>query len=733
MRLALTTVAAVALVAAVLAVAGPASTRPAPCGQGAAGDDAIDELLAAAVEAFEGRRYAVADSLTIQARLLLEAAEPLDPARLAAAHVSQARARIAQRQLADSTAQRSAEYALELLAALAQPHDLLRASAHDVLALVRYEQNRSDLALDHAHRTLALRRRSLGDRHALVAEALYRLGTLHLTLGWTDSSLAVMREGLDLRRSLAIAGDRRLGDFHTEIAELLERRDDLDGARAELTRALRAYEEQLGPANTALTQGLQRFAAFEYRNGEVARAGDLLQRAIAIGLANPDFNSVSLAVLQTNLAVLLAELGDFAGSRRFVEPAVPVLAEHLGPQHRQTLWAEVVLANAAAAAGDTTAAARLYQNVCDHYETSAGLTTTAQYTHALAGLAELRQDADPAAALRLIAAAEAAERARPDGSAATISDLLALQVRLHAGLGQWDQLDLAAGRLADHLAQNGLGESRIEARALAELSWAAGRRGRPAEARQLALRGAQVARRQLVQSVRALSDRHALTLAGERAGPLAALLAHAGGAGSNAAAEAWDELIRWRGLVAAEIANRRPLPANGAQSALQPAHAAWVEAQQLLARELVRQAGRRDADAAARAIERRLAADEAEQRWAALAAEILPAPAFAEIGLADVRAALPPDAALVAFAAWTTGGSDHRLSAFVARRIGAVEMLDLGDPRAIAADLAAWRHEAGRRPAPDGASEQRCREAGWRLRASTWDLVAPALGDARAI
>jgi hypothetical protein len=701
-----------------------AGAPPAPA------DGSPAALIAASRAAFDVRKYARADSLAEAACALLADAPVDDPLPRASALVALARARAARRSLADSVAVRSARQALELLPSGDRERDAVRADAHDVLALILDEQNRSDLALDHAHRALALRRACFGDAHEEVSESWYRLGVAQMSLGLVDSSLATMRAGLAVRTGLGLARDRRVGDFHCEIASLLDDQGDLDGARAELDAGVREYAARLGARHSAMTQGLQRQSIFEYRNGDLARAADLSQQAVALAESLPGYNPVNLALLRANLAVALTELGDVARARRALEQVVPVYTDQLGARHRQTLWAEAALAATECALGDTAAAAARYRSVCRRFETGEPLTSTGALTQARAGLARILADRDPRAALALAAAAEAAERARPDLSWSTVADAQALQMRLHADLGDRAAVARMDTALARTLDEHRLRGTAVEAQALAERSLALARTGHTAEAVAAATAGAALARTMLVRELRALPDREGLMLAGGRSAPLDALLVQALD-GKADARVAWDELVRWRGLVAAEVARRRPPLDAGTDSAVAVAHEAWLAASRRLAQAEVRAAGSDDAATAARLADLRARADDAERGWAAVAPR--GGAAATEASPEAVRRALGPDTVLVSFATVRTRARPERLAAFIVGARGGVTMRDLGPASRLESALAQWRALAGRPPRGSATAESSAREAGARLRALTWDVVAPLFAGAREV
>lgn len=694
----------------------------------------VSELIAASKAAFDNRKYVRADSLAEAACAKLSASRRADPLQHATALVALSRARAARRSLADSVAIRSARQALSLLVPGARERDIVRADAHDVLSLILEEQNHVDQALDHGRRALALRRACFGDTHEEVAESLYRQGVAQMSLGMVDSSLATMRTGLEVRLRLGLARDRRIGDFHSEIAALLEQQGDLDGARAELDACVREYAARLGPDHPAMCQGLQRACIFEYHNGDLARAADLAQRAVATAEAVPGFNPVNLALLRGNLMVALSDLGDFERARRVGAQVVPVYTENLGPNHRQTLWAEAALAETETALGDTAAAAARYRSVCRRFESDPTITSTGALTQARAGLSVILQDSDPQAALALAESAEAAERARPDLNWKTVVDIEVQQLRLQATLGSQVEVARLESAIARDLGAHGLVGTETEAKALVERSLAAAAFGRTREAVGLAHDGAAIARGLLRRDLRALPDREGLTLAGERSAPLDALLGQlvvGSQAGVEVVAGAWDELIRWRGLVGDEMARRRLPAGTSPDSDARRAHDAWTAASRRLAQFEVRNAGDQGEESAARLADLRARSDDAERRWSSVAPRARGDIGGDEAGLASVRAALAPGTALVAFATVQPRGQERRLVAFVLKDgRSAARLCDLGPTRPIEDVLSRWRALAGRSPRGDAGAEQACRQAGLRLRAMTWDVIAPLLGKA---
>lgn len=721
----------------VVAALGGVLSTPVPAQPAAS---SASQILVGAKAALDSTRYAAADSLANGARALLEAESHPDPTELGTAHLIIARARLGQRILADSVAHRSALRALELFEQATPRDDLGGADAHDALAALLNEEEHSDRALEHATQALAIRRERLGDVDVFTTSSYYRLGTTLKRLGRADSALAVLRTGLDFRLRLDRPKDRMVGDFHSDISVVLENMGRLDEARAELEAMLREYETRLSPTHTAMCQGLQRYGTFEFHNGDVARSIDLTQRAVRIAEASPGYSPSNLALLRGNLAVSLMDLGDYSRARRLVQEALPVFEQRLGPRHRQTLWAKYMLGLATAVAGDTLAAVEMFQGVCRTLESDSTLTDTSTLSQARLAIAELQQDSNTKSAVALVEKGEATERARPVPNRMWLVNAESLHLRLAAKLGDWDAVDRLSDRVERDLDEFALRGSKAHVIALTEQCEAAAWRGRRSDAVRFALEASRLARQTIVENMRALPDRQGMSLAAARCEPLDVLVEQASAPGSGDAATAWDELIHWRGLVGAEIANRREPRGEGLDETALRAHAEWIEAQRRLAQYEVRVAGGRDAQAGEALAALRANASDAEHRWAAAAPRAAAATAPTDVGLEQVRSSLGPDAALVAFTTVNLREKPIRLFAFatLGRDVSpsgskAVLAFDLGEIATISETLTRWRALAGKSPRGDPQAERACREAGLRLRALTWDVFAPTLAGARDV
>src|SRR6185436_5521491 len=103
------------------------------------------------------------------------------------------------------------------------------------------------------------------------------------------------------------------------------------------------------------------------------------------------------------------------------------------------------------------------------------------------------------------------------------------------------------------------------------------------EAFRLALEASRQSREVLLRNLRSLPDREGLRFAAGRFPPVHQLLGLTIAPGMDSAEEAWDELIRWRGLVGAEFRGRRVPRGKGVDEKVTAAHAQWIRAKSRLA------------------------------------------------------------------------------------------------------------------------------------------------------
>ncbi len=703
------------------------SSVPSAYGQARTARDLLEE----AKQSLQASSFAAAESLAVAARAQLEAETEPSPTELASAHLMIAQSLYSRRLYRDGRALESATRALALFESSTPDGDARRGDAHHILAEILKELNRSPEAVPHAERALAIRRSALGDDHEQVASSLYCLAVAQRRVGRIGDALATFRECLALRLRLNLPKDKWIGHTHGEIADLLELQGLFDEARAEHEAALAEYDARLDPGDAAIAQGLQKFASFESHSGNIARSIDLGQRAADIAAASPKYNPANLALLRANAGVSYGDIGDFRRGRVLMEQSLPVLQQNLGPKHRSTLWLMSALAFMQTELGDSTEAIRRAQEVRQIIEADSTLGDTTVLSQVLVIEARLTAGFDIDRALQLLERAEAVERARPAPAGHRIAVPLALEIELYAKRGDTEAVAAATQRLDEVLVANQLRGTKFEVIAFGQQGLAQWHLGNLDEGVRLTCDASRLSIDHLIQNVRSLPDRQCLTHASIHSMPMAALLEMATAPRSPHAATVLDELIRWRGLVAAEIGRRRP-PRGDAASAAAVVHAEWIAAQRALAQAEVRLAtSGRDSAAVARVDSLRTRADTAERAWAGAAAGAQISPE--RVGLDQVRAALKPDDALVSVALARRNGGQHLIALVLRAAAPSVRILDFGSTTEVSSCLAPWLALCGTSPRGDREREVQCRRAGLEVRKKIWDPIAESVGDAHDI
>lgn len=679
-------------------------------------------------------RFAEMESIAVDVLSTLEASAAPDTLLLAEACFDIMQSKLLRYMYSDSTAMEAGLRSLALLDASAQAPDTLRLEVHRMLGRAYTEQRRSREALEHLNAALEIARRRSDWGGLPLSAVLFSLGNALGNMGENDSSLAAFHEFLAIRRTLALPRDTAIGQGYAYMGVVYEQGDQPDSAETAFATAIRYLEREVGPDHMSLNAPLSRAAAFEFRRGDYARSIDYNQRSLRILQATPgQETNPNLLIAQVSIAQGLEMLGDTEQSNAVYRRVMPGIDAWLGPRHPASLAGWLSAASSSSKLGDVDGALEIYERVRRMYEEDSTQTELAPLASLLVNEAMLLRDrglADSALAF----AVRAEEITQRDDAVASTMTFIArgVQLSIHSRRGAWaefDRVDAALRRDWERLAFAGSNETddlwihRSEAAVL---------RGRHADAVSAAAEGARQVRTRLVRNVRSLSDRQGLLLANELSDPLDQLLLVGAFTDPATIRLCWDEVVRRRGIVRAEISARRRPAAAAENPKLAAAHAAWVSDQARLAKLDVSLAGARDAasDSALAALRARV--DESERQLVRLIpAEDLPGDP-SRIGLDSVLARLPEDAALVGLVQAPSADEGRRLVAFVAGgESRAPRSIDLGDVESLGTLVAEWRAELGN-PDPRR-SEKACRALGTRVRSRVWDPIAAAVGGAQAV
>jgi CHAT domain-containing protein len=678
------------------------------------------------------RRFAASDSVATAVRLELERAARLDTLALAEALYDIAQSRSSRSLYADSVGLKAGLRSLSLYEASAGAPDTAVVAVHRVLGGTYNALRRPRLALVHYRAVYDWTAASLGADHLRTSYALYNLGTTYRRLGALDSALTAFQRGLDIRLRAHTTRDEWVGNLYAEIGLVHELQGDFTLAEQAYEAAVHSHEDQLGPDAPELDFSLNRIAGFEFRQGDVARVIDYSQRAVDLLAKRRPPDDVDLMLARLNLGQAYQQLGDVRRALAIYEELLPRFLRVLGPDHQQVLAGKQCLATAYAGVGDTTRALAVLTEMRERFESDSVRARPATYASVLVTEASIRdQRGDSEQGLRLADRARDVNRglAVPDPEVAIAAD--SRRLLIYARRGAANDADPADRELASDLAPFADLGSQTYIDGVLVRSEAARLRGRTSAAYRLAFEAARRSREGLVRNVRALADRQALILASRRSAALDQLVAI--GVHSDTTVRAtWDEVVRWRGVVRAEVARRRA-PANAAgDTALAAAYTAWSQAQRQLAQLEVRaSAAPRDSETAARLEALRANADEAERR---LVRDFPQAQAIGDpsaIGIDSVMAHLPPSAALVALVAAPRPDGVREIAALIAAPGHRVRALVLGPSSELERLVSEWKATLGD-PRRDR-SEAACRRAGERVRRRMWDPIANATAGAHDV
>jgi CHAT domain-containing protein/tetratricopeptide (TPR) repeat protein len=453
-----------------------------------------------------------------------------------------------------------------------------------------------------SERAVAVAERTLRPDHPTVALSIRFLANTLADLGDTTRSLELTE------RALALA-ERNFGSSHHVTAEYLHSlglaelsQGDYPAARRHFEQALAIYQARYGQWNELVATAHSVLALADARLGDYASARREQSRAMSTfsRIGGPTHPYVAGAL--TKLAGVYLEEGLPAQALPLLERALAIREKVLSPEHRDISRTLVDLASTLMQTGRPVRAQQLAQRALDIWQ-RVEAPDAPEYATVLALYAELQAN-------------------RGDNEAARGYYERAMTIRARA---------FGAANPLYAQAQSGL------ARSLASL-------GDRNTALTTALEAESTGRDHLRLMLRSLPERQALNYAASRPQGLNLILSLSTVL-PDAAPVAFDAFIRSRALVLDEIAARQ-----GAAQA-DPARAALASAQQRLANLTVRGPGQISIDRYVALLDdARQESERAEQVLAERSIEFRTERSRAQVGLADVVSALPPNTVLVSYA-----------------------------------------------------------------------------------
>jgi CHAT domain-containing protein/tetratricopeptide (TPR) repeat protein len=621
--------------------------------------------------------------------------------------------------------------------------------------------------------------------HPDLARTLWMAATLALDTGDVDRAEALYSRALAIRQQALPAGDPAIADSLNGLGLVRERKGDASGAEQYYEQALTIREQAFGPVHPDVATSLNNVANVKGDRGDYAGARSLHERALAIREQTLESGHPDIAMSLNNLAVAIRDLGDHAAAWWPLERVVGIYETRFGPSHPNvaialhnlaTLLVDLphddgtrLLAERARrfrVGGDerrhlmpalndlvgldppldsTRAARALLERALTIKEQALGSehTSVAVTLTALASVHDKLGETDRAKALfeRALAIREKKLGPMHPSLAETLNpfgELLVKRGDAQAAKPIYERVltILEQSRGADHphvaAARQHLAE------VLASL-------GLTADALRMALDAERIARDHLRLIGRTLPEREALSYAATRAvGTDLALTLLASGESPTAAGVVWDAVIRSRALVLDEMASRHRT-IRGADAPEMARLAKDLASRREHLAKLVVHGSSGPGEDYRRQLERaRTERDSAERALAERSLVFRQEQRQQQLGLGDVRAALPSGSALVAFVRYlksplrthTANGPATSTAAYLAFVVRAGEegepaVVVLGSASAIDGAIARWRKQMTGAAFAGGRSiaraETTIRESGAQLRAKIWDPLASRL------
>ena len=641
-------------------------------------------------------------------------------------------------------------------------------------------------------RALAIQEQALGLSHLDVARTLTASAVLAMDRGDLTTAQALQERALDSRLKTLSPGDPAVAENFNGLGVILERKGDNGGAERYHQQALAIREKALGPAHPDVAASLNNLGNVRSRLGDYAAARSLHERALAIREKALGFDHPDVAGSLNNLAIAVRDLGDHAAAWRLLERVLGIYEKVFGPDHPNVALTCHNLAALLLDLGDEAGAGLLDERARRFRDrTAAGSAFVTESLNPLVGIDPPFRTNVAARALfeRALTIKERTLGPNHTSTALTLTSL----ANVHKSMGEHTRArplyeralairEKALGSVHPDVADtlDRLGESLAEAgdhaaarpvfeRALGiyeqvhgpDHPWVGNMRqhlaellatlGDTAGALRMALDAERIGRDHLRLIGRTLPEREALSYATTMR-PVGldvalTLVTRGKSRPETSVAAVWDAVVRSRAVVLDEMASRhRTVGASGQPELERLVNNLAVKREQL-ASLVVRGPGSSWQQYRIEFERARDERDAAERSLAERSLEFRNEQLQRGLGLEDVKSALPPKSALIAFVRFQehsfgkpgNGGvaSPQPAGAYVAfvMRAG-----DPGEPAIVplglAADLdgeiARWRKQMTAVAFSGGRSTARAedaiRQSGSLLRAKIWDPLVGELG-----
>jgi CHAT domain-containing protein/tetratricopeptide (TPR) repeat protein len=607
-------------------------------------------------------------------------------------------------------------------------------------------------------RASAILEKEMGPDDAKVARSLWGWAVALRGQADTERAWDALARALSIQEKTLRADHPAVADTLDYIARVHWDRGELAEATRVIERAARIAERGFSPHSPRLATILTDLAISRMiYDRDFSEARRLLERVLAIYKETFGMDSRQFAWGQGVLGVLLTNVGDYEEAERLITQSLHTLEKVLGSEHFEVAWAHERLGRLAKKRGDRIGSSlHLRRSLAigekalgpDHPYVAWISIFLGQGHQAVGEYAEA--EALYRKALRIYEK-QAPESDRVGGTLINIADLLEDTSR------QADAVPIYERAMAIRERVWGP-EHPFVASGLAHFAEAQVRSGDARRGFALALQAEEIGRNHLRLTARVIPERQALRYAAVRQSGLdLALSVATHTTDPSMPARVWDALIRSRALIMDEVAARRRFVGASNRPETRSLYADLAAARQRLANLTIRGPARDTPEQFRTLLDGARKDKERTERLLAEASVTFRGERAREMaGLAEVRSALPPGWALVAFARYLEheipGGQSGKnpgapqgkarairaeervtpcYAAFVMQAgEGDPHLVRLGKATEIDSLVSRWRREIDRGGSgrPPKELEAEYRAAGVALKRRIWDPLAVHLG-----
>lgn len=253
-------------------------------------------------------------------------------------------------------------------------HSLQEATSLLVESTVLTREGKYKEALAKAESALKIRENALGAEHGLVGLALNRMGMLYFDLGNHAESEVYLRRALAVHEKQTTHRENLdIADTLNNLAVLHDHRGEYTEAEAIYKQVLAIREQELGLNHTYVAATLNNLGVNYRRRGNHAQARQMYERSLEIRERTLGKNSPEVAMVLKNLAALSYYSGDYATALELDLRVLEIREKEFGAEHPAVANDLSYVALIYADSGQPDKAEPLYQRALKIYEKTVGL------------------------------------------------------------------------------------------------------------------------------------------------------------------------------------------------------------------------------------------------------------------------------------------------------------------------------------------------------------------------